>query len=89
MGGDGKLGLVLTGGGARAAYQVGFIRSLARAMPHLEIPIITGVSAGAINAVFLAAHTRGLPTAADEHGPTRLEIDVAGPVVRRELRGRE
>lgn len=65
MGGEGKLGLVLTGGGARAAYQVGFLRCLARALPNLRIPIITGVSAGAINAVFLAAHTGGLPAAAD------------------------
>lgn len=66
MGGDGKLGLVLTGGGARAAYQVGFLRSLARHMPELRIPVITGVSAGAINAVFLAAHTGALAAAADE-----------------------
>ncbi len=44
------------GGGARAAYQVGFLRALARREPDLEIPIVTGVSAGAINAVHLAAH---------------------------------
>lgn len=44
------------GGGARAAYQVGFLRSLARQYPNLEIPYITGVSAGAINAAHLAAH---------------------------------
>jgi NTE family protein len=66
MGGESKLGLVLTGGGARAAYQVGFLRCLARHMPDLRIPIVTGVSAGAINAVFLAAHTGGLREAADE-----------------------
>ena len=50
------LALVLSGGGARAAYQVGFLRCLARNFPDLNIPIITGVSAGAINAVFLANH---------------------------------
>jgi NTE family protein len=50
----GKLALVLAGGGARAAYQVGFLRSLARHFPDLEIPILTGVSAGAINAAHLA-----------------------------------
>ncbi len=51
-----KLALVLTGGGARAAYQVGVLRALARRFPDLEFPIITGVSAGAINASILAAH---------------------------------
>ncbi|MSR22494.1 MAG: patatin [Gemmatimonadetes bacterium] len=52
----GPLGLVMGGGGARAAYQVGFLRALARVRPELEIPIITGISAGAINATHLAAH---------------------------------
>jgi len=52
----GPLALVMGGGGARAAYQVGFLRALARVRPDLEIPILTGVSAGAINAVHLAAH---------------------------------
>ena len=51
------LALVMTGGGARAAYQVGFLRCIARRYPDLNIPIITGVSAGALNAVFLANHT--------------------------------
>ena len=50
------LALVLSGGGARAAYQVGFLRCLAKNFPDLEIPILTGVSAGAINAAFLANH---------------------------------
>jgi NTE family protein len=51
-----ELGLVMTGGGARGAYQVGTLRALARRMPNLQVPIITGVSAGAVNAVHLAAH---------------------------------
>jgi NTE family protein len=63
---DGKLGIVLTGGGARAAYQVGFLRCLARRVPDASFPIISGVSAGAINAVFLAAHAGGLGHAAEE-----------------------
>ena len=50
-----ELGLVMTGGGARAAYQVGFLRTLARRVPGLEIPVLTGTSAGAINAAFLAS----------------------------------
>jgi NTE family protein len=43
----------MSGGGARAAYQVGFLRALARHNPDLHFPIITGVSSGAINAAFL------------------------------------
>ena len=53
---DDRLAIVLGGGGARAAYQVGFLRFLARELPRLEVPIITGTSAGAINAVHLANH---------------------------------
>jgi NTE family protein len=52
----GQLGLVLSGGGARAAYQVGFLKCLSKIRPDLDIPILTGVSAGAINAAFLANH---------------------------------
>jgi len=52
----GDLGLVMGGGGARAAYQVGLLRSLARAFPDLRTPYITGVSAGAINATHMAGH---------------------------------
>ena len=50
------LALILSGGGARAAYQVGFLLSLAKRFPNLNIPILTGVSSGAINAAFLANH---------------------------------
>jgi predicted acylesterase/phospholipase RssA len=46
---------VLGGGGARAAYQAGVLRCLARHRPDLRFPIVTGVSAGAINATFLAS----------------------------------
>ena len=48
------LALVLSGGGAHAAYQVGFLRCLAAHFPDLRIPIVTGISAGAINAAFIA-----------------------------------
>jgi NTE family protein len=51
---DDDLALVLSGGGAHAAYQVGFLRCLARYFPNLRIPILTGISAGAINAAFIA-----------------------------------
>jgi NTE family protein len=49
------LGLVLSGGGARAAYQVGFLRFLVRELPDVVPGILTGVSAGGINAAYLAA----------------------------------
>ncbi|MGH8584526.1 MAG: patatin-like phospholipase family protein [Gammaproteobacteria bacterium] len=52
--GSQDLALVLSGGGARGAYQVGFLRALAKRHPDLQIPILTGVSAGAINAAYLA-----------------------------------
>jgi NTE family protein len=44
------------GGGARAAYQVGFLCYLARQFPDLKVPIVTGVSSGGINAAHLASH---------------------------------
>ncbi len=51
-----KLGLVLTGGGARAAYQVGVLKAISDQFPDLKYPfsIICGTSAGAINTVGLA-----------------------------------
>ncbi|MDH5480075.1 MAG: patatin-like phospholipase family protein [Nitrosomonas sp.] len=52
-----KVGLVLTGGGARAAYQVGVLRAIAGMLPDSTrnpFPVICGTSAGAINATSLA-----------------------------------
>ena len=69
-----NLALVLSGGGARAAYQVGFLRCLARHFPDLNIPIITGVSAGAINAAFLAGFQGNFREAVEEL--TRLWIGL-------------
>src|SRR5690348_16915510 len=57
------LALVLAGGGARAAYEVGVLSAIAERAPGLEFPIVTGVSAGAINAVYLAAHAGTLSSA--------------------------
>ncbi len=51
--------LVLSGGGARAAYQVGVLQALVELLPEdvtNPFPIICGTSAGAINALALAAH---------------------------------
>src|SRR4029079_9257738 len=53
----GELALVMGGGGARGAYQVGLLRHLARKFPTLRLPILTGVSAGAVNVAHLAQHT--------------------------------
>ncbi|WP_296131587.1 patatin-like phospholipase family protein [Pseudomonas sp. Ga0074129] len=50
-------GLILSGGGARAAYQVGVLSAIADLLPdaaHNPFPVIVGTSAGAINAVGLA-----------------------------------
>jgi len=55
--GQPKVGLIMTGGGARAAYQVGVLRAVAELLPaevHTPFPIICGTSAGAINAAVLA-----------------------------------
>lgn len=50
--------LILSGGGARASYQVGVLLAVSDILPHLRHPfkIISGTSAGAINAAALAAH---------------------------------
>lgn len=50
------LAIMLTGGGARAAYQAGLLKGIARHFPHLKFDVIVGVSAGAINAAYLAAY---------------------------------
>lgn len=52
------MGLILPGGGARAAYQVGVLKAIARMVPREAsnpFPIISGTSAGAINSVVLAS----------------------------------
>ena len=51
------VGLVLTGGGARAAYQVGALQAISEMRLGRSSPfsIFAGVSAGAINAVSIAA----------------------------------
>jgi NTE family protein len=52
-----RIGLIMTGGGARTAYQVGVLRALADILPREvsnPFPVICGTSAGAINAAVLA-----------------------------------
>jgi NTE family protein len=51
--------LVLTGGGARAAYQVGVLSAIAKFIPRnhgIPFPILSGTSAGAINTTALGCY---------------------------------
>jgi len=61
-----QLALVLGGGGARGAYQAGVLRGIARRFPELEVPILTGISAGAVNTIYLAAYEGTLAAATDD-----------------------
>jgi len=61
-----SLALVLGGGGARGAYQVGVLRWMARHYPDLGLPILVGVSAGAVNTTHLAAHGGSLRESVDD-----------------------
>ena len=65
---SGKTGLVLAGGGARAAYQVGVLQALKEMLPDPSLnpfPIIAGTSAGAVNAGALACHADDFGKAVD------------------------
>lgn len=56
---DNEIAVLLPGGGARAAYQVGVLRAVARILSRSSptpFRIICGSSAGAINAATLAVH---------------------------------
>ena len=60
-----KVGLILSGGGARAAYQIGVLRAIANTLPRgtrNPFHVITGTSAGALNAASLATHAQRLRT---------------------------
>ena len=74
-----RLALMMGGGGALAAYQVGALAALAEATPDLRVSILSGVSAGAINVVALgsrrgnfAARTEGLEEAWLELTPEKV-----------------
>ena len=56
----GKVAIVLSGGGARGAYEAGVLRFIREILPRRlgfvpRFDILCGTSAGAINATFLAA----------------------------------
>jgi NTE family protein len=56
-----RTGLILTGGGARAAYQVGVLKAIAEFLPRRArnpFPVICGTSAGALNAATIAVNAQ-------------------------------
>ncbi|MEO8333151.1 MAG: patatin-like phospholipase family protein [Gallionella sp.] len=58
---ENRTGLILTGGGARAAYQVGVLKAIAELLPrraHSPFQIVCGTSAGALNAATLAINSK-------------------------------
>ncbi len=70
--------LVLCGGGARGAYQAGVLRGIGELLPHaFHFDVVTGVSAGGINAASIAAHEGSLREAAEALARSwqRLSID--------------
>lgn len=61
--------LVLPGGGARGAFQVGVLKALAKVMPKGSpnpFAVISGTSAGAINSIVLASRARRFRVAVAE-----------------------
>ena len=87
---DDALGLMLGGGGARGAYQAGVLRGIAKRFPNLSFPILTGISAGAVNTIHLAAHEGTLLKAADDLialwialSPERVYDVRSAPLLRR------
>ena len=64
----GKAAIVLAGGGARAAYQVGVLRAIKELVAGARdnpFPIICGTSAGAVNAAALATHADNFAVGVD------------------------
>ncbi len=63
-----RIGLILSGGGARGAYQVGVMRAIGRELPAAIVPfqVISGVSVGAINAASLASGAHNMKNAIEK-----------------------
>ncbi len=64
-----RAALVLPGGGARGAFQVGVLKAIAELVPRgtpNPFPIISGTSAGAVNSIVLAAKARRFRVAVAE-----------------------
>ena len=64
-----RIALVLPGGGARGAFQVGVLKALVEILPKSSpnpFPIISGTSAGAVNSVVLASKAERFRSAVTE-----------------------
>jgi len=64
-----KTALVMPGGGARGAFQVGVLKALAERLPRKRpnpFAVISGTSAGAVNSVVLASRARNFRSAVAE-----------------------
>ena len=72
-----NVGLVLSGGGARAAYQVGALRALVEILGSQACPfnIRAGLSAGAINCAALAMHAADFAQAVERLTDTWLALN--------------
>jgi len=65
----GPVALVLAGGGARGAYEIGVLSTLLPELDENERPrIVIGTSVGAINAAYVAAHAHESPRQIAEGG---------------------
>lgn len=79
---DTKRALVLAGGGARGAYQVGMLQELVNHQ-GLDFQIIRGVSVGALNAAFLAQAS----TADDSLSNLKTKVDELHNLWQYEIEG--
>src|SRR5207249_11171282 len=77
-----RVALVMSGGGARGAYEAGVLRYLLDDLPHrlgrpVRFDIVTGTSVGAIHACYVAA-TIGQPAAGLRLADIWRSLEVSG-----------
>lgn len=77
-----RFGLVLSGGGARGAYEVGVLGFLLDELPRrlgrpLQVDVVTGTSVGAIHACYVAA-SLGQPDAGARLAEVWKQLHVSG-----------
>jgi NTE family protein len=76
-----KTALILGGGGARAAYQVGVLKAVCEVVPdpvRNPFPILCGTSAGSINAAVLAVRARDFAAGVDYLGDLWSNVRAGG-----------
>ncbi len=65
-----KIGLILSGGGARGAYQAGALKAVSEISEKIGIKspfsILSGISIGAINSAFIASYAHNIPLASSK-----------------------